>query len=128
MKPMRQRTILAAVLVSMAATTFDLREAGALEQAPASQKYLSEATKGIATLQSWYTTSTGLYQTTGWWNAANAITALVNYSRVSGSHQYLPSIANTLTAAQTTNKGFINNYYDDEGWWALAWINAYDLT
>jgi predicted alpha-1,6-mannanase (GH76 family) len=90
--------------------------------------YLQEATDGIGTLQSWYTQSTGLYQTTGWWNSANAITVLANYSRISHSRNYLPDFANTLQQAQNTSKGFINNFYDDEGWWALAWIDAYDLT
>lgn len=26
------------------------------------------------------------------------------------------------------NKGFLNDYYDDEGWWALAWLKVYDNT
>lgn len=83
------------------------------------------------TLQQWYVQDTGLYKTTGWWNSANAITTLANLSRVSHSTAYLPVFANTLRVAQTGHDGaagFLNKYYDDEGWWALAWIDVYDLT
>ncbi len=59
---------------------------------------------------------------------------LVDYARVSKSTEYNPIFANTFVAGQKTNEdrkpraGFINKYLDDEGWWALAWIDAYDLT
>ena len=95
--------------------------------APASP-YLQESTQAIGRLQAWYTQSTGLYQTTGWWNSANALTVLIDYARISKSPQYNAVLANTFTAAQKTSPSFLNNYYDDEGWWALAWIDAYDLT
>ena len=90
--------------------------------------YLQNSRDAVQTLQTWYEPSTGLYRTTGWWNSANAITVLVDYARVSKSTQYNSILANTFTAAQKTNPGFLNKYYDDEGWWALAWIDAYDLT
>jgi len=90
--------------------------------------YLQHSTDAVQALQRWYTPSTGLYQTTGWWNSANAITVLVDYARVSKSTQYYPILANTFTAAQKTSPAFLNKFYDDEGWWALAWIDAYDLT
>jgi predicted alpha-1,6-mannanase (GH76 family) len=97
--------------------------------APSAQpSYLEQATDGIHTLQSWYAQSTGLYQTTGWWNSANAITVLANYARVSHSKNYESVFANTFLQAQNTSDDFINDYYDDEGWWALAWIDVYDLT
>jgi predicted alpha-1,6-mannanase (GH76 family) len=98
---------------------------------------------GIQALQQWYVPETGLYRTTGWWNAANVITALADYMRISGSRQFTTVLATTHTQAQITVPkeqrvgslekmtgfpGFLNKYYDDEGWWALAWIDAYDLT
>ncbi len=93
--------------------------------------YREQAAGGIQRLQSWYVLDTGLYRTTGWWNSANAITMLANYSLATDTKAYMPFFANTLTAAQKTGPGFpgfLNKYYDDEGWWALAWIGVYDLS
>lgn len=89
---------------------------------------MQRASAGIKTLQGWYDPSTGLYKTTGWWNSANATTVLVDYARTKKTNQYNTVLANTFTAAQKTFPNFLNKYYDDEGWWALAWIDAYDLT
>lgn len=97
----------------------------------AAKVQLRRAKEGVSALQAWYDPASGLYRTTGWWNSANAITVLVDYSRVSHSGKYKSVFSNTLTAAQTSKdgfQGFINKFYDDEGWWALAWIDAYDLT
>jgi predicted alpha-1,6-mannanase (GH76 family) len=101
---------------------------------PLTSPYLQESADAVRTLQSWYDPSTGLYKTTGWWNSANSITVLADYGRVSKSSEYNTIFANTFTAAQKTiedkkpRAGFINKYLDDEGWWALAWIDAYDVT
>lgn len=98
---------------------------------------------GVTALQQWYNPSTGLYNTTGWWNSANAITAVTDYMRAGGSRHYRSVLKNTFRHAQvevpkdrridpkkemTGFPGFLNKYYDDEGWWALAWIDAWDLT
>jgi len=85
-----------------------------------SVSYLQHSTDAVQRLQEWYKPSTGLYETTGWWNSANAITVLADYARTSKSAQYNATFANTFTEAQKTNPGFINKFYDDEGWWALV--------
>jgi predicted alpha-1,6-mannanase (GH76 family) len=94
--------------------------------------YLQQASLAAQTLQTWYDSSTGLYASpSGWWNSANAITALINFEHVAQDATYFSVIANTFAKAQTGSSGhmnFINNFYDDMGWWALAWIDAYDLT
>lgn len=98
---------------------------------------------GVATLQRWYVQRTGLYQSTGWWNAGNAITTLVDAMRIGLPRTNEAIVNNTFARAQMVvpkeqqtgelakmsgAPGFLNDYYDDEGWWALAWIDAYDLT
>ena len=95
----------------------------------ASSNYGQNAKTAVSTLRTWYSQSTGLYASpTGWWNAANSITVLANYARVTGDTSYNSAFGNTFTAAQKSHPDFINSYYDDQQWWALAWIDAYDLT
>ena len=102
--------------------------AGVKADPPAPSSIQQQTLAGIDKLQSWYDPTTGLYKTTGWWNSANALTVLADYSLVMRTTSYIPVFANSFHQAQNKNNGFLNNFYDDEGWWALAWIAAYDLT
>ncbi len=94
--------------------------------------YRAAAAAAVAALQRWYSPWTGRWQTTGWWNAANALTAVIGYTRCTGDQAYLKVIPGTFRAARRRyrggHRGFINAFFDDNGWWALAWVAAYDLT
>jgi predicted alpha-1,6-mannanase (GH76 family) len=79
----------------------------------------------VLILQQWYNGS-GLYDTTGWWNAANCLEAVENAIFANNDRQYLAVLTNTFNL--NSGGSFLNSYYDDEGWWANAWIRAYDLT
>ena len=67
-------------------------------------------------------------ETAGWWNCANALTVVIHHSQRTGERRYRYVIETTFSRAQRVNPGFSNEYYDDDGWWALAWIAAFDLT
>ena len=90
--------------------------------------YRAWAAAGISALQRWYDPSTGQWKSTSWWNAANALTAVIGYTKLTGDGTHAGVIETTFTAARRRHANFINNYYDDNGWWALAWVAAYDLT
>ena len=90
--------------------------------------YRAYAKAGMSALHQWYNPSTGQWKSAGWWNAANALTAVVAYTKLTGDTAYEGIIGTTFTAAQRQHANFINDYYDDNAWWALAWIGAFDLT
>lgn len=86
---------------------------------------------GLWSTPLWLVTKVGLHY---WWNSANALEAVIDYSRLTQSSAYNASIANTFNLCRHgnlllgTQDNFLNDFYDDEGWWALTWIKAYDLT
>jgi hypothetical protein len=65
-----------------------------------------------------------------WWWSANELYAMVDFieqqgtTSFPGAGTYLNDIQNTYARQRT----FLNGAYDDEAWWALAWLNAYKLT
>lgn len=135
----------------------------------------SHATSAIEALLAWYNNGTGTWDTTGWWNSANALTTLADFSAINPglnatileiyqntfqrAQEASCSIVKTITPHSIDSKAstastdvygsprFLNDYYDDEGWycypvrslestaftdhdnrWALAWLKVYDNT
>jgi len=78
----------------------------------------------ISTLQSkFYDRSNGLWKA-GWWNSANSLEALIEYSIYSGDTSFMSAVDNTYTHTPSVQNG----YYDDAQWWGIAWIRAYQIT
>ena len=100
------------------------------KRATQNSQYVTYAVAGIDQLQTWYNAATGLWAG-DWWNSANVLTMLADFQ------DYFPSEASpitsevfptTLAKAPSTYAGFLDGYYDDELWWALAWIKVFDVT
>ncbi|KAI9666625.1 MAG: hypothetical protein M1821_004561 [Bathelium mastoideum] len=81
-----------------------------------------------------YDKTSGLYDKT-WWNSANGVTAIADLAALSPSFLDTAktiietTFANAPTHSKYNQHGtWLDGFYDDEGWWALAWIQAYDVT
>ena len=90
--------------------------------------YRAHAAAGAAALHRWYNPWLGRWRTTGWWNGANALTSVVDYTERTGDRTYVWAIDWTFRVARWQHRHFIDKFFDDNGWWALAWMKAYELT
>ena len=87
----------------------------------------SRAEAGMVPLATWYNAGTGLWDKNDWWTSANQLETVIDYSRETGDPLYADEIDNTFVKNSSNNFDKYG-YYDDDGWWALAWIKAYDLS
>ncbi|KAK8040120.1 glycoside hydrolase family 76 protein [Apiospora rasikravindrae] len=119
--------------------------------------YQDHAEAALDRLQQWYNHDTGLWKSynPSWWQSANALTTLVDMVQTGSPKAKKVAdtvIPNTFQAAGAFNvreghrlkraaaaaaednkveekkNPYSNGYYDDMGWWAMAWIKAYDVT
>jgi predicted alpha-1,6-mannanase (GH76 family) len=98
----------------------------ALEPLNTSTDYRFYNDASMSALQRMYNTSTGQWQHALWWQQANALETTIDYSLQTHTDTYTTDIAITFNHNKDYN--FLDAYYDDEGWWAITWIKAYDLT
>jgi predicted alpha-1,6-mannanase (GH76 family) len=95
--------------------------------APRDDALKARAAAAMVPLQAWYNMPTGLWQMNDWWTSANQLEAVIDYTRETGDTKYLPDVENTYVKNQASNFDRYG-FYDDDGWWAITWIKAYDLT
>jgi predicted alpha-1,6-mannanase (GH76 family) len=112
-------------MIKRVALAFSLTVAWVHADVRPGDDFNANSATAASTLQQWYNQK-GLWDTTGWWNAANCLEAIENVIVAENGGPYLKVLDQTFRQNARTN--FLNEYYDDEGWWALAWIRAYDLT
>jgi predicted alpha-1,6-mannanase (GH76 family) len=67
-----------------------------------------------------------------WWESANIAESIAKFGIQDASFRpaAIDIISNTYTKSpnQFNYTNWHNGYYDDMGWWAMAWIASYDLT
>jgi predicted alpha-1,6-mannanase (GH76 family) len=70
----------------------------------------------------------GVWIEAEWWQHPNILETLAEYERQFPGEQ--PQFSWVAEKVFEKNKGnsFINEFFDDTGWWGLAWIRSYEVT
>lgn len=96
--------------------------------------YLRRASAALNALNAkWFSSETGLWADL-WWNSACMVSTISSFGLIEKSAeddvkvQLRCVFKKAPGRGESCGVGFLNEYYDDEGWWALGWIEAFDLT
>lgn len=107
------------------------------------QEYIDHAIDAANTLCASYSFQNGLFDGgegyPGWWTSANAITTIGNLAALDTSllgtaEEIFACTFSKAPIAPVADKynvqrgTFLDDFFDDEGWWALAWLKAYDVS
>ena len=65
-------------------------------------------------LMAQYDAGSGTWSSIGWWNSANALTAIIDYSAATGNKTWDYAVANSFD--QNKGHNFTNDYMDDTAW------------
>lgn len=95
--------------------------------------------KAAADALMWSYDPSNAWWPSSWWNSAVALTSVIDYTRGSGNTAYEWIVDRTFQvnkvafpagarSSDPIQGDFISQATDDTEWWALAWIDAYDLT
>ncbi|KAF2159217.1 glycoside hydrolase family 76 protein [Zasmidium cellare ATCC 36951] len=102
-----------------------------LSLAATKQEYIDHTLNASDILnQQWYSQNDGMWQEL-WWNSGAILATIGDVALLNdGFKQTAVDIySKSLTAAKAANgNSWLNEFYDDEGWWAMGWIKAYDVT
>src|ERR1700730_10856839 len=118
-RPQPRNPVAATTAVALAAVAL----AGLTPAATPGPKSPQEA--GLIELFSSYDPDTGLIGKS-WWQAAVALSTVETYPQTTGDTSYDTAIARAFVLNSGGN--FENNSNDDTAWWALVWLQAYDIT
>ncbi|KAJ5563251.1 Six-hairpin glycosidase [Penicillium sp. DV-2018c] len=113
----------------------------------------SRARDALKTLQGWYNPKSGIWDTCGWWDGASCMNTIADLAALDPSVMDTATYVfnNTFNVGPVSNPNpgpevktvftrddhrssavnasqWLNQAYDDDAWWALAWIGAYDVT
>lgn len=101
-------------------------------EAPTRETYINNALIAANALnQKWFDSATGLWDNM-WWQSANFLCTHADLTELAPERFMEVSsyfFETSVDQARKFNGGnFHNEYYDDEGWWAMALIRIYDVT